>query len=170
MAGKKVMAGKVYVQVDEYNNVIDCIRGEGFSFPEGENWVDITDEEEATDLTIPHVQRRTKVIKGLRKSRGTKKKNTIQKKPELRMKANSYHIKAGAEEGSIIRIDIVEDKRYERPIKLQINGETHTVMTEEDLNITAGKPMRIGIKCIDPDVMISPRVIFIQASTNGPKK
>jgi len=164
------MSRKVYCVVDEYNNVIDAIRGEGIVLTDDELWEDVSHIDNATNLTEGHFQRSVKVFKEERHDNGRKKPAVMMLKPDFKMKVNKVRIMADGKDAAIVIIESVDEVIYDKPIKLYVNGVYVEVEVGEELSITSNINQRIGIQGVDPNIRIVPKTIFIQATGGNPVK
>jgi hypothetical protein len=169
LAGEEVVSKKVYALIDEHDNVIEAVRGDGVIINPEEGWIDVSDEPRAHELTEVRMQRRCKVRPGFRMASGHKKKPKMELKPNMRFKVKNRHIKADGEDAAIVVVEPTEETEHNNPIRLMVNGKSCTVMPNEELKITSAVPQRIGVRDDDPDVVIKPRAFFVQASTKGGK-
>jgi len=157
------MAKKVYCKLDEYNNVVEAVRGEGIVLDKSENWVDATDLPDAHSLTEVYHQKRVKVFPQIRKASGKKTKVNRYMKPDFKLTIDKRRISANGEDCAVLKIESLQDITWVYPIKLQVNGQIHEVKVGEEIQITSAVNQRIGIACIDPDVKVVPKVVFVQA-------
>ena len=157
------MARRIYCIIDDDNNVIESVRGDGIVLDKNENWIDVTELPEAHTLTEVHTQKRVKVFPGMRKASGKKKPTTMYRKPDFKLKVDKSKIRANGEDAAILELESLQGITYSYPIKLQVNGQIHEVKAGEEIRITSDVNQRIGVTCADPDIKLVPKTIFIQA-------
>ena len=164
------MAKKVYCKVNEYNDVIEAVRGEDVVMDKSEDWLEVTDVEDSHALTEMHHQKRVKVFPQIRKASGEKIKAKRYMKPDFKLTVDKRKISANGEDCAVLKLESLQEIEWPYPVKLQVNGQVHEVMVGEEIQITSDVNQRIGVACVDPDIKVVPKALFVQATGGKPRE
>jgi len=151
---------KVYCKTDKYGNVTEAIRGDGIIFTPDEGWKDVSHIPNAHEMTEAEAQPKLKLRPKIRMANGTVIAEKVERKPILRMRVRPSVILANGVEQAVCSLR----GKYKESVEVQVNGEVTQVEVGEDIVITSDVAQRIGIKVIDPSVVVKPKVLFVQAT------